>query len=132
MALFPPQTKPALPANWTAQAKAQSQDHVGGLAVAVPVMALALFLAAQSAMPAPGWPMLRFSGPIAATGVDFFSQPACWLLLAASAALGMKTNLKQLRAPGQAASTMIIKNTLFSAGLILAGRLGLTSPDKNR
>ena len=132
MALFPPQTKPALPANWTALAKAQSQDHAGGLAVAVPVMALALFLATQSAMPAPGWPMLRFSGPIAASGVDFFSQPACWLLLAAIAALGMKTNLKQLRAPGQAASTMIIKNTLFSAGLILAGRLVLTSPDKNR
>ncbi|MFW8594196.1 YeiH family protein [Cribrihabitans neustonicus] len=52
---------------------------------------------------------------------DFASQASRWLLLTAIAAVGMKTNLKQVLAVGGAAIALIIVETLFIAGLILAG-----------
>lgn len=58
--------------------------------------------------------------------VDFLSQSSRWLLLTAIAAVGMKTNLKQVLAVGGAAIALIILETLFIAGLILAGILFLT------
>ncbi|UWQ25297.1 putative sulfate exporter family transporter [Leisingera aquaemixtae] len=52
---------------------------------------------------------------------EFLSQASRWLLLTAIAAVGMKTNLKQVLAVGGAAIALIIVETLFIAGLILAG-----------
>lgn len=57
---------------------------------------------------------------------DFLSQASRWLLLTAIAAVGMKTNLKQVLAVGGAAIALIIVETLFIAGLILAGIMFLT------
>ncbi|UWQ50252.1 putative sulfate exporter family transporter [Leisingera caerulea] len=52
---------------------------------------------------------------------EFLSHASRWLLLTAIAAVGMKTNLKQVLAVGGAAIALIIVETLFIAGLILAG-----------
>lgn len=60
-------------------------------------------------------------GLVPAVISDFLSQSSRWLLLIAIAAVGMKTNLKQVLAVGGAAIALIIVETLFIAGLILAG-----------
>lgn len=60
-------------------------------------------------------------GLIPAAVTEFLSQASRWLLLTAIAAVGMKTNLKQVLAVGGAAIALIIVETLFIAGLILAG-----------
>lgn len=52
---------------------------------------------------------------------DFLSQSSRWLLLVAIAAVGMKTNLKQILSVGGAAIALIILETVFIAGFILAG-----------
>lgn len=53
--------------------------------------------------------------------VEGFSQTSRWLLLIAIAAVGMKTNLKQVAAVGGAAIGLILVETLFIAGFILVG-----------
>jgi uncharacterized integral membrane protein (TIGR00698 family) len=60
-------------------------------------------------------------GLVPAVLSEFLSQSSRWLLLIAIAAVGMKTNLKQVLAVGGAAIALIIVETLFIAGLILAG-----------
>lgn len=70
--------------------------------------------------------VLSSFGVIPATINDFLSQASRWLLLTAIAAVGMKTNLKQVLAVGGAAIALIIVETLFIAGLILAGIQVLT------
>ncbi|WP_164660386.1 YeiH family protein [Tropicibacter sp. Alg240-R139] len=57
---------------------------------------------------------------------DFLSQASRWLLLVAIAAVGMKTNLKQVLSVGGAAIALIIVETLFIAGVILGGMTFLT------
>ncbi|MBE1285582.1 MAG: putative sulfate exporter family transporter [Rhodobacteraceae bacterium] len=57
---------------------------------------------------------------------DFMSQSSRWLLLTAIAAVGMKTNLKQVLSVGGAAIALIIVETLFIAGFILMGIMVLT------
>ncbi|KIC40636.1 membrane protein [Ruegeria sp. ANG-R] len=57
---------------------------------------------------------------------EFLSQSSRWLLLVAIAAVGMKTNLKQILSVGAAAIALIIAETLFIAGVILAGITVLT------
>ena len=52
---------------------------------------------------------------------DFLSQSSRWLLLTAIAAVGMKTNLKQVLSVGGAAIALIVVETLFLAGVILLG-----------
>ena len=52
---------------------------------------------------------------------DLLSQASRWLLLVAIAAVGMKTNLKQVLSVGGAAIALIVVETLFIAGLILGG-----------
>lgn len=53
--------------------------------------------------------------------VEFLSQLSRWLLLTAIAAVGMKTNLKQVLSVGGAAIALIVVETVFIAALILAG-----------
>ena len=57
---------------------------------------------------------------------DFLSDASRWLLLVAIAAVGMKTNLRQVLAVGPAAIALIVTETLFIAGVILAGITFLT------
>ena len=52
---------------------------------------------------------------------EFLAQFSRWLLLTAIAAVGMKTNLKQVLSVGGAAIALIVLETAFIAGLILAG-----------
>ncbi len=52
---------------------------------------------------------------------DFLSQCSRWLLLIAIAAVGMKTNLKQILSVGGSAILLIVLETLFIAAFILAG-----------
>lgn len=52
---------------------------------------------------------------------DFMSQASRWMLLIAIAAVGMKTNLKRVLAVGGPAIALLITETIFIAGLILAG-----------
>ncbi len=52
---------------------------------------------------------------------EFLSQTSRWLLLVAIAAVGMKTNLKQILSVGGAAIALIVAETVFIAVVILAG-----------
>ncbi len=52
---------------------------------------------------------------------DFLSQASRWLLLTAIAAVGMKTHLKQVLDVGGRAIALIVIETVFIAGFILAG-----------
>lgn len=52
---------------------------------------------------------------------DILSQASRWLLLTAIAAVGMKTNLKQVLAVGGSAIALIIIQTIFIATIILSG-----------
>ncbi len=52
---------------------------------------------------------------------EFLGQFSRWLLLTAIAAVGMKTNLRQILSVGGAAIALIVLETVFIAGLILAG-----------
>ncbi|MEO0567908.1 MAG: putative sulfate exporter family transporter [Pseudomonadota bacterium] len=56
---------------------------------------------------------------------DFVSQTSRWLLLIAIAAVGMKTNLKQVLGVGGLAIALIVVETIFIAVLILGGILFL-------
>ena len=64
---------------------------------------------------------LNSFGLIPAVVGDFLSQASRWLLLTAIAAVGMKTNLRQVLSVGGAAIALIVVETIFIAGLILAG-----------
>ena len=52
---------------------------------------------------------------------EFLGQCSRWLLLTAIAAVGMKTNLRQVLSVGGAAIALIVAETIFIAGFILAG-----------
>ncbi|MGH1412275.1 MAG: YeiH family protein [Pelagimonas sp.] len=52
---------------------------------------------------------------------EFLSQASRWLLLIAIAAVGMKTNLKQVLGVGMAAIALIVVETLFIGAFILIG-----------
>ncbi len=60
-------------------------------------------------------------GVIPAWLTEFLSQASRWLLLTAIAAVGMKTNLKQVLSIGGSAIALIVAETLFIACLILTG-----------
>lgn len=60
-------------------------------------------------------------GLIPVSVADFMSQASRWMLLIAIAAVGMKTNLKRVLAVGGPAIALLMTETLFIAGLILAG-----------
>ena len=70
--------------------------------------------------------VLNSLGLIPVVIADFLSQASRWLLLVAIAAVGMKTNLKQILSVGGAAIALIVVETLFIAGVILAGITFLT------
>lgn len=69
---------------------------------------------------------LNSFGLIPAVVTEFLSQSSRWLLLTAIAAVGMKTNLKQVLSVGGAAIALIVIETLFIAGFILTGITFLT------
>lgn len=52
---------------------------------------------------------------------DFLAQASRWLLLTAIAAVGMKSNLKQILSVGGSAIGLIVTQTIFIAALILIG-----------
>lgn len=52
---------------------------------------------------------------------EFLGQCSRWLLLTAIAAVGMKTNLRQVLSVGGAAIALIVAETIFIAGFILTG-----------
>ncbi len=57
---------------------------------------------------------------------EWLGEASRWLLLAAIAAVGMKTNLKQVLAVGPAAIALIVVETLFIGGFILGGILAMS------
>ncbi|MCV6585376.1 MAG: putative sulfate exporter family transporter [Marinibacterium sp.] len=61
------------------------------------------------------------AGLIPAPVTDWLSQASRWLLLVAIAAVGMKTNLKQVLSVGGAAIALLLAETVFIAVVILAG-----------
>ncbi|MEP2640129.1 putative sulfate exporter family transporter [Roseobacter sp.] len=64
---------------------------------------------------------LNSLGLIPTVIADFMSQASKWLLLIAISAVGMKTNLKRVLAVGGPAIALLVIETFFIAGLILAG-----------
>lgn len=64
---------------------------------------------------------LNSFGLIPAAISDLMSQASRWLLLTAIAAVGMKTNLKQVLSVGGAAIALIVVETIFIAIIILGG-----------
>jgi len=64
---------------------------------------------------------LNSFGLIPAALSDVMSQASRWLLLTAIAAVGMKTNLKQVLSVGGAAIALLIVETIFIAVIILGG-----------
>ncbi len=60
-------------------------------------------------------------GLIPAAIARWISQASSWMLLVAISAVGMKTNLKQVLSVGGPAIALIVCETVFLAGLILAG-----------
>ncbi|MEM6938494.1 MAG: putative sulfate exporter family transporter [Pseudomonadota bacterium] len=60
-------------------------------------------------------------GLIPAALADLLSQASRWLLLIAIAAVGMKSNLKQILSVGGAAIAFITAETIFIAALVLGG-----------
>ena len=69
---------------------------------------------------------LNSLGYIPAVVSQTLSEASRWLLLTAIAAVGMKTNLKQVLSVGGAAITLIITQTIFIATVILSGVYFLT------
>ena len=64
--------------------------------------------------------------PVPQLMTDVISQASRWFLLIAIAAVGMKTNLKQVLSVGPAAIALIVVETIFIAVLMLAGIMFLT------
>ncbi|MEJ8561342.1 putative sulfate exporter family transporter [Yoonia sp. GPGPB17] len=69
---------------------------------------------------------LNSFGFIPTVVADLMSTASRWLLLTAIAAVGMKTNLKQVLAVGGSAIALIIVQTIFIATVILSGVYFLT------
>ncbi len=65
-------------------------------------------------------------GVIPAAVADLAGQASRWLLLIAIAAVGMKTNLKQVASVGGAAIALIVVETIFIAVLMLTGIMFLS------
>jgi len=65
-------------------------------------------------------------GVIPAFVTEILSDASRWLLLIAIAAVGMKTNLRQVLSVGGAAIALIVLETIFIAAVILAGITFLT------
>lgn len=57
---------------------------------------------------------------------EIISEASRWFLLIAIAAVGMKTNLKQVLSVGPAAIALIVVETIFIAAVMLAGIMFLT------
>lgn len=70
--------------------------------------------------------ILNSFGLIPTFVADFLSTASRWLLLIAIAAVGMKTNLKQVLSVGGAAIALIIVETIFIASVTLGGVYLLT------
>jgi uncharacterized membrane protein YadS len=97
------------------------------------VFALPLFFrrrmdgAGLAALPIPGF-LFGFAGLVALNSVGMLSLDALvvlkglsrWCLVTAIAALGMKTSLKSMAAVGARSIALIVAETLFLAGLVLA------------
>ncbi|MEM8979720.1 MAG: putative sulfate exporter family transporter [Pseudomonadota bacterium] len=64
---------------------------------------------------------LNSFGALPAGLTEFLSQMSRWLLLIAIAAVGMKTNLKQVLSVGGAAIAFIVAETLFIAAFVVGG-----------
>lgn len=69
---------------------------------------------------------LNSFGLIPGVLTEFLSACSRWLLLIAIAAVGMKSNLKQVLSVGGAAIALLVVETLFIAGVILVGITLLT------
>ncbi|MEO0358062.1 MAG: putative sulfate exporter family transporter [Pseudomonadota bacterium] len=69
---------------------------------------------------------LNSFGLIPTAVADLGSSASRWLLLVAIAAVGMKTNLKNVLSVGGAAIAVIVAETIFIAGITLAGILWIT------
>lgn len=65
--------------------------------------------------------LLSSLGALPPVVIDTLSGASRWMLLIAIAAVGMKTNLKQVLAVGGAAITLLITETLFIGGFVLIG-----------
>ncbi|MEO0774735.1 MAG: putative sulfate exporter family transporter, partial [Pseudomonadota bacterium] len=64
--------------------------------------------------------------PVPQAITDLVSAASRWFLLIAIAAVGMKTNLKQVLSVGPAAIALIVVETIFIAVVMLAGIMFLT------
>lgn len=64
--------------------------------------------------------------PVPPVITDVVSAASRWFLLIAIAAVGMKTNLKQVLSVGPAAIALIVVETIFIAAVMLAGIMFLT------
>ncbi|MEM7596093.1 MAG: putative sulfate exporter family transporter, partial [Pseudomonadota bacterium] len=64
--------------------------------------------------------------PVPQVITDTVSEASRWFLLIAIAAVGMKTNLKQVLSVGPAAIGLIVAETIFIAAIMLAGIMFLT------
>ncbi|MEP5153764.1 putative sulfate exporter family transporter [Planktotalea sp.] len=69
---------------------------------------------------------LSSTGMVPPAITEFFSQLSRWFLLIAIAAVGMKTNLKQVLSVGGAAIALIIIETIFIGAVVLIGIYYLT------
>lgn len=69
---------------------------------------------------------LNSFGVIPSTLSDFLGQSSRWFLLIAIAAVGMKSNLKQVLSVGGAAIALLVVETIFIAAFILLGIYFLT------
>ncbi|MEL6681338.1 MAG: putative sulfate exporter family transporter [Pseudomonadota bacterium] len=93
-----------------------TSDHAGERPPIIPTFVVG-FLALAT---------LNSLGLIPAPLANGLSEASRWLLLTAIAAVGMKTNLKQVLGVGGAAIALIICETIFIATVILAGVYFLT------
>ena len=68
---------------------------------------------------------LNSLGLIPVAVAEVLARLSSWALLAAIAAVGMKTDLRNILRVGGGAITLIVAETLFLAGLALWGIVGL-------
>ncbi|MEO0960654.1 MAG: putative sulfate exporter family transporter, partial [Pseudomonadota bacterium] len=68
---------------------------------------------------------LNSVGVVPQVAIDILSDLSRWALLVAIAAVGMKTSLRRILEVGGQAIILIVAETVFIAGLILAGILWL-------
>ncbi|MBP5859045.1 YeiH family putative sulfate export transporter [Marivibrio halodurans] len=68
-----------------------------------------------------GFALLSTLGAIPPAGVEALGDLSRWALLTAIAAVGMKTSLRRIREVGGQAVALIVAETIFIGGFILAG-----------